>query len=436
MPEPIARIGAAIRARPAARIAFVVLLLLYTAAIFAPLIASDRPWYVRLGATSRWPVFESLAPLEIGAMAAWIAGLLASAWTRKPAGLLAAAALLSGVLFGVLSPAARGLEASDWKEQIASGAASSAVFPPIRMGFAETRLAESFRPPTWLASSEISETGSYVHGTGDSAPDPVTGFVPARSPVEVRAGEPGRNSPWRHPLGCDGLGRDLLVRLLYGARVSLSVGLLSAAALFAIGAAIGVLAGYFGGWIDLLLSRGIEVVLCFPAFFLVLLVLATTDPDVLPPVLAISLVIALVGWPSVSRLVRAEVLALREAEFVVAARALGVAPARVLLVHVLPNAVGPAIVAASFAIGSGALVEAALSYLGFGVRAPVPSWGSLVNESKSAEHWWLQLFPGLAILVSVACYNLVGDAVRAALDPRGPRAPVPAIPRAEEERAA
>jgi peptide/nickel transport system permease protein len=266
----------------------------------------------------------------------------------------------------------------------------------------------------------MSAAGAYVRGARVPAADPVTGFVPSPSPVETRPGEPARNSPWRHPLGCDGLGRDLLVRLVYGARVSLSVGLLSAAALFAIGAVVGVLAGYFGGWIDLLLSRGIEVVLCFPAFFLVLLVLSTTDPDVLPPVLAISLVIALVGWPSVARLVRAQVLALRDAEFVVAARALGVPPARVLLVHVLPNAVGPAIVAASFAVGGGALVEAALSYLGFGVRVPVPSWGSLVNESRSAEHWWLQLFPGLAILVSVACYNLVGDAVREALDPRAP----------------
>jgi len=415
------RIAAAIRARPAARLAFLLLLILYSAAIFAPLIASDRPWHVRVGGESRWPAFESLSALEIVAMTAWIAGLLAAFRTRKPAAPLAAAALLSGLLFGVLSPAARGLEASDWKERIASGAATSAFFAPIRMGFAETRLAESFRPPTWLASSEMTETGGYVRGGSELLPDPVTGFAPARSPVEIRAGEPGRNSPWRHPLGCDGLGRDLLVRLLYGARVSLSVGLLSAAALFVVGAGIGVLAGYFGGWVDLLLARGIEIVLCFPAFFLVLLVLATTDPDALPPVLAISLVIAIVGWPSVSRLVRAEVLAVREADFVIAARALGSSPARVLLVHVLPNAVGPAIVAASFAIGSGALVEAALSWLGFGVRVPFPSWGSLVNESKSAEHWWLQLFPGLAILVSVACYSLVGDAVREALDPRSAR---------------
>jgi peptide/nickel transport system permease protein len=139
---------------------------------------------------------------------------------------------------------------------------------------------------------------------------------------------------------------------------------------------------------------------------------------VLPPVFSIAAVIAIVGWPSVARLVRAEVLRLRDADFVVAARALGCPPWRAILVHVLPNAIGPAIVAASFAVGSGALVEAALSYLGFGVQQPIPSWGSLVSESHHAGHWWLQLFPGLAILVSVACYNLVGEAVREALDPR------------------
>jgi peptide/nickel transport system permease protein len=408
-----------LRARPAARTALLVLLALYTAAIFAPLLASDRPWFVRVASGSRWPILESLSAVEIAAMGAWIAALLSPLWLRKPAALLVLP-VCAGLFFALLAAGSGERSASEWKRRLEAGEvdASSSVFAPIPMGFAETNLAESFRPPTWLASSEISEEGSYVRGPRAPAPDPVTGFVPSHAPLETRPGEPERNSPWRHVLGCDALGRDVLVRLLYGARASLSVGLLSAAALFSIGAIVGLLAGYLGGWVDLLLSRGIEVVLCFPAFFLVLLVLSTTDPEVLPPVLAVSLVIALVGWPSVARLVRAEVLALRERDFVVAARALGVPRLRLLLVHVLPNAVGPAIVAASFAVGGGALVEAALGYLGFGVREPVPSWGALVNESRSLEHWWLQLFPGLAILLSVACYNLVGDAVREALDPR------------------
>jgi peptide/nickel transport system permease protein len=435
--DAVSRIRATLRARPLAGVALAVLLFLYTAAIFAPLIASDRPYFVRIAPGpdgGRWPLFEALSSLEVFLMALWLLALASPVWTRLPrllgsrrrmgrGGILAtglAAALVAAIVFGATSRARAPFATSDWKPRMASGEveAGSAVFPPLRMGFAETNMAESYRPPTWLASAEISEEGAYVRGPRAPVPDPVTGVVPSPSPVEVRPGEPGRNSPWRHPLGADSLGRDLLVRLIYAARVSLSVGLLAAAALFAIGLLVGAAAGYFGGAVDLLLSRGIEVVLCFPAFFLVLLVLSTTDPDVLPPILSIALVIALVGWPPVARLVRAEVLRLRETDFVLAARALGCTPSRAILVHVLPNAIGPAIVAASFAVGAGALVEAALSYLGFGVQQPIPSWGSLINESHYAGYWWIQLFPGLAILVSVACYNLVGEAVREALDPR------------------
>lgn len=423
MGEPLARIRASIRARPSARIALGVLLSLYTVAIFAPCLASDRPWFVRTAAgVSSSPLLESLSPLEKLLMCLWPLALAAAFLVRRPGAraLAFAAVLLAAVALGSQPSSRARFAASDWKARIASGEldARSAVFPPIPLGFAETNLAESYRPPTWLSSAEISAEGAYVRGPRAPVPDPVTGVVPAPSPVEVRPGEPERNSPWRHVLGADSLGRDLLARLIFGGRVSLSVGLLSAASLFAIGVLVGGAAGYFGGAVDLLLSRGIEVVLCFPAFFLVLLVLTRVDPEVLPPVFSIAAVIALVGWPSVARLVRAEVLRLREADFVVAARALGLPPWRAMLVHVLPNAIGPAIVAASFAVGGGALVEAALSYLGLGVQQPVPSWGSLASESHHAGHWWLQLFPGLAILVSIVCYNLVGEAVREALDPR------------------
>jgi peptide/nickel transport system permease protein len=292
-----------------------------------------------------------------------------------------------------------------------------ALFAPIPMGFAETSLAESFRPPTWLAAAEMSDRGRLRQGSRRPLRGPRDGLRARALAGRGRRGRARRNSPYRHLLGCDGLGRDLLVRLLYGARVSLSVGLLSAAALFAIGAVVGLLAGAFGGWVDLLLSRGIEVVLCFPAFFLVLLVLSSTDPDVLPPVLAVSLVIAASvalrraarprGGP---RPARGRVRGRRARP----RRPAGPHPAR-------PRAPERRRAGDRRRLVRGrrrALVEAALSYLGFGVRVPIPSWGSLVNESRSPDHWWLQLFPGLAILVSVASYNLVGDAVREALDPR------------------
>lgn len=425
MGEALARIRASIGARPSARLALAVLLLLYTVAIFAPCLANDRPWFVRsasAGGRSSSPLLESLSLLEKVLMCLWPVALAIGLRGRRPGArsLGFSAVLLAALVLGAQSSSRARIATSDWKARIASGEldAGSAVFPPIALGFAETNLAESYRPPTWLPAAEISAAGAYVRGPRAPVPDPVTGVVPAPSPVEVRPGEPARNSPWRHVLGADSLGRDLLARLIFGARVSLSVGLLSAAALFALGVLVGGAAGYFGGAVDLLLSRGIEVVLCFPAFFLVLLVLTRVDPDVLPPVFSIAAVIALVGWPSVARLVRAEVLRLREADFVVAARALGLPPWRAILVHVLPNAIGPAIVAASFAVGGGALVEAALSYLGLGVQQPIPSWGSLASESQHAGHWWLQLFPGLAILVSIVCYNLVGEAIREALDPR------------------
>lgn len=419
-----ARLLATIRARPLARVALWILGLLYTLAIFAPFVASDRPLYLR--GEGRSPVLEELSATEILLMGLWLAALLAPllrrVLRRGPRGGALFVLSVSSALAAALAFGSEGapFATADWKDRIAAGelSADAMLFPPIRMGFAETNLPEAYRPPTWLASSEISEEGHYVRGPRVPQEDPVTRMLPAASPVEVRPAEPGRNSPWRHPLGTDALGRDLLVRLLYGARTSLSVGLLSAAALFAIGVLVGAVAGWFRGPVDLLLSRGIEVVLCFPAFFLVLFVLSATDPDVLPPVFSIAFVIALVGWPSVARLVRAEFLRLREADFVLAARAIGCSPARAILAHVLPNAIGPALVAASFAVGAGALVEAALSYLGLGVQSPIPSWGSIVNESHAAAHWWIQLFPGLLILVSVVCYNLVGEALREALDPR------------------
>jgi peptide/nickel transport system permease protein len=161
-----------------------------------------------------------------------------------------------------------------------------------------------------------------------------------------------------------------------------------------------------------------EVILCFPAFFLILMVVAFTDPDDLPPIIAIALVIGLVRWTGVARLTRAEFLKLREQEFVIAARALGLSSLRTIFRHILPNALGPILVSGTFAVAAGILTESALSFLGFGVSEPVPSWGSLVNESRSPEHWWIILFPGLLIFLTVSCYNLVGEAVRDAVDPR------------------
>jgi peptide/nickel transport system permease protein len=234
----------------------------------------------------------------------------------------------------------------------------------------------------------------------------------------VRHGEPDVNSPWRHIAGVDELGRDFFTRLVWGARISLSVGILSSIVLTFIGVVIGSMAGYFGGWVDIAVMRTIEIVQSIPSFFLILATMAFTDPSVVNPVFAIVLVIALISWTGIARLVRGEFLRLRNQEFVVAARALGFSNMRTIFKHVLPNALSPVLVASAFAVASGILIESAVSYLGFGIQPPKASWGSLVNESKSAEHWWVQVFPGVLIFVTVTCYNLVGDAIRDALDPK------------------
>jgi peptide/nickel transport system permease protein len=392
-----------------------------------------------LRAVVRHPLLESLTALDVFFMVLWLALLSAPAWNRlvdrrlfasDPARIRAArAAKLAAVVALSLAAAIAwrctvggraAFASAPYKSAIARGdiRVVRAVFPPIAMGFAETNLAEGARPPTWTSESEISESGEYVRGPRAPRVEPSTRFRPPPAKVEVRIGEPALNSPLRHPLGTDALGRDLLARLLWGARTSLSVGLLSALCLTLVGVAVGALAGWCGGRVDMLVSRAIEIVLCVPAFFLIVSVMAFTDPDVLPPIAAIVIVIALVSWTSVARLVRAELLRLRELEFAVAARALGLSPARIVVRHLLPNALGPVLVAAAFAVASSTLTESALSFLGLGVGEPIPSWGALISGARSADQWWLEVFPGLCLFATVLAYNVVGDGIRDALDPR------------------
>ena len=292
------------------------------------------------------------------------------------------------------------------------------VWAPVPYGYAETQVVEKFRPPTWDDESEIdAATGLLVHP--DWAPDAASiGGREAGQPLEVRAGEAQPNDWHRRLAGTDELGRDFFGRMIWGSRVSLSVGIVSATLLTLIGVVMGSLAGYFGGLVDLAVMRLIEVLQSIPSFFLILMAMAFTDPKVVPPIFAIVVVIGLVSWTGVARLVRGEFLRLREQEFVIAARALGFSSARTIFRHVLPNALSPVLVAAAFAVAAGILIESAISFLGFGVRPPDASWGSLVNESKNPQHWWIQVFPGVLIFITVTCYNLVGDAVRDALDPK------------------
>jgi peptide/nickel transport system permease protein len=220
-----------------------------------------------------------------------------------------------------------------------------------------------------------------------------------------------------HPLGTDQFSRDVLSRLLFGARVSLSIAFSAVALSVTIGILLGALAGYAGGAIDAVLMRLVDAALSIPRLLLLIVVIALWG-DI--GVVSLTLLIAAISWFSVSRLVRAETLAVREQDFVVAARALGTPPSRILLRHVLPNVAGPGLVAATLAIGNVILLEAGLSYLGIGVRPPAPSWGSIIHDGaeRVSDLWWLTLFPGLAILVTVFACNALGDALRDQLDPR------------------
>lgn len=221
---------------------------------------------------------------------------------------------------------------------------------------------------------------------------------------------------YSHLMGTDGLGRDVLSRMLYGARISLMVGFVAVGIATIIGIILGAIAGFYRGWVDTLIMRLVDVMLSIPSFFLILAVIAFLTPSIWN----IMIVIGLTSWMGVARLVRAEFLSLRHREFILAAQALGAKDARLIFMHLLPNSLTPIIVSSILGIASAVLLESGLSFLGLGVQAPQASWGNILTDGKEYIQfaWWLSLFPGLAILMTVLGYNLLGDGLRDAYNPR------------------
>jgi peptide/nickel transport system permease protein len=238
-------------------------------------------------------------------------------------------------------------------------------------------------------------------------------YDPNAVDIAGRLQPPGR----QHLFGTDDVGRDVLARMIHGSRVSLLVGFCATALSVFVGSVLGALAGYYGRSVDWIVSRLIEIVLCFPFLFLVLGIVALFRPSLLTILIAL----AITSWTTEARFVRAEFLRIRELDYAEAARASGARDARVIFRHLLPNALAPVIVSASFGVASAILTESALSFLGFGVALPTPSWGSILGVAHEyIEYaWWLALFPGLAIFLTVAAFNLIGDRLRDVLDPRG-----------------
>ena len=249
-------------------------------------------------------------------------------------------------------------------------------------------------------------------GPGEYAVRAPIPYSPVRQDLRDRLQPPGS----RHMLGTDDRGRDVLSRMIWGARVSMAVGFVAEGIAVLIGILLGVLAGFYGGKVDAIVLRLVEVMLVFPTFFFIITVMAFLEPSIWN----IMVVLGLTGWPGIARLVRGEFLRLREQDYAKAASATGLSDARIMLRHLLPNALSPVFVSATFGVAGAILVESGLSFLGFGVPPPTASWGEVLKQSQSYVDfaWWLVVFPGLAIFLTVTAFNVVGDGLRDAMDPR------------------
>lgn len=297
----------------------------------------------------------------------------------------------------------------------------SRYLPPLAEVFAPVVILEDGRRIMAREVQELGDRVSYVpiEGFGDNRGQRADQAVTVNR-HEVQKITKVMNPRWWnqkvHWLGTDKFGRDILSRIIYGSRISLSIGFVAVGIAITFGTFVGAIAGYYGGRVDNLIMRLVDMILAFPRLFLVLTLIALFSPKIW----LIIAVLGATGWMGTARLVRGQILSLKEQEFVQAAHALGLSTPRIIFRHILPNAMAPIIVTATLRVGSTILVAAALSFLGLGVQPPTASWGNIINQGRDnlLGAWWIATFPGLAIVLTVVAYNLFGDGLRDALDPR------------------
>jgi peptide/nickel transport system permease protein len=353
-------------------------------AIFAPFLANDKPFVIRIDGRLHFPLFRNLQPTDycifLTATIAFVQLLLIRRNCKRVEPSVRGDLLLQqlgincliivvGIVL-ILAFVPQRLNATDYRAMTVAGKATGAIFAPIPYGYARTDLKSRQQPPSR-----------------------------------------------QHLLGTDDVGADVLCRLIHGSRISLSVGFVAVGISSIIGIIVGAVLGYFGGKIDFIGMRIVEIVMAIPVFFLIVTIAAFFPRSLLN----IMIIIGLTGWTGTARLVRAEFLKLRKQDFVQAAVSLGLPLRSILFKHMLPNAITPVLVNATFGISAAIFIEAALSFLGFGVVPPTPSWGQMLSLGLSSTGrflWWLTLFPGLAIFLTVMAYNLVGEGLRDAIDPR------------------
>jgi peptide/nickel transport system permease protein len=425
----------------------------FLVAIFAPFLASNRPlFYEEPGRPARCPLLEYLDFWDwvyLAGFVSFLAGLVTWAVLRRRRGVrhysgrigaLATVGLMIAAvvacLFIFAAPRRDPGEKSKYRDAAAAGTAT-AVFPPIRYAADEIKSYLQFR--TWNSRFDFEERTAnirqtydnqrlaLVQSTGGDNPLPFQAEMRRRGMQDIddqEAADLGKERALvqsanaemtTHYLGTDGQGRDVASRMIWGTRTSLAMGFVSVGIALVIGCTLGALCGYFGGKVDMVVMRFVEIIMCFPTFFLILTIVAFYGRSLIVFMVAFGIT----GWTGYTRFVRAEFLRLRELDYAVAARALGMGRTRIMFRHLLPNGMTPVLVSATIAVGSAVLTEGGISFLGLG-DINAPSWGELINQARSSFQvaGWLVWFPGAAMFLTVLSYNLVGDGLRDALDPK------------------